>query len=75
MKGITHRQKDGTTHDRYTFADNVTGLLHAWETTLSKRRAGLKTYLELSHVANTDLATVVAVPPKRPNRKERGAIL
>lgn len=75
-----HRQKDGTMHERYTFGDNIKGLQGAWDITESLRRAGYRTHLEHCHVehchvAHTDLVIVVAIPPKRPNRKARGAIL
>jgi hypothetical protein len=58
--------------EHYTFADNVAGLTQAWETTLSLRRAGFKTRLATRQIAQTTVQTVVATPPKRPNRKQRG---
>jgi hypothetical protein len=61
--------------DRFTFADSVTGLEHALVVTLSLRRAGFKTRLVTSTLAGFTLHTVVSTPPKRPNRKARGAEL
>jgi len=61
--------------DRYTFADTVEGLLYALETTLTKRAYGFRTYLETHEIGHTVVHTVVAVPPPRPNRAERGCAL
>ncbi len=61
--------------DHFTFADNVAGLTHAFETTLSLRRAGFKTRLATRRIARTIVQTVVATPKKRPTRRERGLTL
>jgi hypothetical protein len=54
--------------DRYTFADSVTGLQHAFDTTLNLRRHGYKTRLatrELHHSSVFTVHTVLATPPAR----------
>jgi hypothetical protein len=62
--------------ENYTFPDNVAGLEAALETTLSLRRFGFKTRLAHRQLTRmTTVVTVVATPPKRPNRKERGCYL
>jgi hypothetical protein len=58
----------------YTFADTAEGLGHAWDMTISLRRAGFKTRLKNRHVSHTNVVTVVAGRPIRPNRKERGCL-
>lgn len=65
--------------DRYTFADSTTGLEHALEVTLVNRRYGYKTRL-VTHTQTVGketytLHTVIATPPARPNRAERGCTL
>jgi hypothetical protein len=62
--------------DHYTFPDNVAGLVAALETTLSLRLSGFKTRVVHRQLTRmTTVFTVVATPPKRPNRKERGCYL
>ena len=63
--------------ERFSFADSETGLTLALLTTLSLRRHGFKTRLETSVVCTQRffLHTVVAQPPVRPTRAERGASL
>lgn len=58
--------------ERFTFADSVTGLDHAWTVTLSLRARGFKTHLETYEFKGFTLHTVVATPSRRPSRKERG---
>jgi hypothetical protein len=58
-----------------TFPDSEVGLTLAWETSLSLRRAGFKTRLATRQWGPTTVHTVVAEPPKRSNRKLRGAEL
>lgn len=50
------------------------GLEIVFEITLGLRRAGYKTRLVIDRSSDV-VYTVVATPPKRPNRKARGAIL
>ena len=65
--------------DRYTFADSFTGLEQAFHTSLHLRRHGHRTRL-VTHSMTVGkmepfvLRTVVAVPPLRPTRKERGCL-
>jgi len=59
----------------FCFADNVAGLMHAFNTTLSQRRAGNKTRLVQVRVAGFTLQCVESTPPVRPNRKARGCEL
>lgn len=67
--------------DHYTFASyestgNALGLAGAWETTVNLRRHGYKTRLALRQITRTTLVqTVVATPPQRPTRAERGCSL
>lgn len=65
--------------DRFTFADSVTGLEHAFDTTLTMRRHGYRTRLETTTMNVGKLTfvlhTVVATPPPRPTRAERGCNL
>ena len=58
--------------EHYTFADSVAGLARAFSTTLSLRRAGFKTRLVTRRIAGFVVHTVIATPPKRATRKERG---
>ena len=61
--------------ERFTFADDERGLVHAINRTLSLRAAGYKTRLVRHHLCATVVLTVVAVSPKRPTRRERGCEL
>lgn len=60
--------------DLFTFADSVVGAEHAFNTTLSLRRAGYKTRLapRVMEGTTTRVLTVMATPAPRPSRKERG---
>lgn len=61
--------------DIYTFPTDIAGLAASIETTLSLRRAGYKTRLVERVFSRTNVITVVATPPRRPTRRERGASL
>lgn len=58
--------------ETYVFADNEAGLISAFKTTLSLRRAGFKTRLIARRIANTVCQVLEATPAPRPNRKVRG---
>jgi hypothetical protein len=61
----------------YTFPSTVSGLVHAMDLTRSLRMCGFRTRLAkraFSH-GYTEVITVAAMPPKRPNRKERGCFI
>jgi hypothetical protein len=64
----------------FSFADSTTGLAHAFELTLTLRRNGFATRLEtttqtVGSLPPFTLHTVVATPPARPTRAERGCDL
>jgi len=61
--------------EHHTFPDTVAGLELAWQVSVSRRRNGWRTRLATRQWGAFTVHTVVAVPPKRPNRKERGASL
>ncbi len=61
--------------EHHTFPDTSTGIKLAWDTTLSFRRHGFTTRLATRQWRTFTVHTVIATPPKRPNRKERGASL
>jgi hypothetical protein len=66
--------------DRFSFADSFTGLEHAFSLSLSLRRHEYKTRLVEVPILLTQgvpgiLHTVIATPPPRPTRAERGANL
>jgi len=61
--------------EHYTFPDTVAGLEAAFERTLTLRHFGFKTRLATRVFGHTTVQTVVATPPKRPNRKDRGCYL
>ncbi len=59
--------------EHFTFADSVTGLTLALETALSLRRFGFRTRLATRDFGHRfTVHTVVATPPRRPNRADRG---
>jgi hypothetical protein len=66
--------------DHYTFASyestgNALGLAGAWECTINLRRHGYKTRLATRQITRTTIVqTVVATPPARPTRAERGLL-
>lgn len=65
--------------ERYSFADSITGLTHAFNTSLNLRRHGFTTRLVqvpimLGKDAPGVMHTVVAKPPARPSRRERGLL-
>ena len=59
----------------FTFADSTTGLAHAFELTLALRAYGFATRLETTTFKGFTLHTIVAEPPARPTRAERGCDL
>jgi hypothetical protein len=67
--------------DHFTFANSNAGLLHAFEIALSLRRFGFKTRLATRRLFTFPTGeagfvhTVVATPPTRPTRTERGCNL
>jgi hypothetical protein len=67
--------------DHFTFADSTRGLLSALEHTLHLRRHGFRTRLATRRLFTFPTGepgfvhTVVATPPVRPNRQERGCNL
>jgi hypothetical protein len=67
--------------DHYIFASyestgNALGLANAWETTVRLRRHGFKTRLATQQITRTTIVqTVIATPPVRPTRAERGCNL
>lgn len=61
--------------ERYTFADSETGLEHAFSLTLSLRAFGFRTRLVTREYKGFTLHTVVATPPRRATRRERGCSL
>lgn len=61
--------------EHYTFPDTTHGIKLAWDTAVSLRRHGFKTRLATRQWGVFTVHTVIATPPKRPNRKERGASL
>jgi hypothetical protein len=66
--------------DRYSFPDSFAGLVHAWNTSVHLRRYGHSTRLVEVPITLTKgipgvMHTVIATPPARPNRAERGAVL
>jgi hypothetical protein len=62
--------------EHYTFANNVAGLEHALHTTLRLRARGFRTRLAVRQLTRmTRVCTVIATPPPRPNRAERGCLL
>ena len=60
--------------DLFTFPDTESGLSVAWDTTIALRRAGFKTRLAERQMSGYTVHTVVATPPVRPTRKERGVL-
>ena len=66
--------------ERYSFADSITGLEHAFDTSLNLRRHGHRTRLVTVPIMLTQgvpgvMHTVISTPPTRPNRTERGCNL
>ena len=61
--------------EHFTFPDTVEGLEHALHTTLTLRHFGFKTRLATRELSRFIVHTVVAEPPTRPNRRERGCNL
>jgi len=70
-----HRRKDGTHVDAYTMPRTDEGLEIAFDLTPGLRKTGYKTRLCEEELCGFPVYTLVAFPPKRPNRKERGASL
>ncbi len=65
--------------DRYSFADSITGLTHAFNTSLNLRRHGFTTRLvqipiTLCKGVPGIMHTVIAKPPARATRRERGLV-
>jgi len=58
--------------ERFTFADSEPGLVHAFNTALSLRRAGFRTRLVPEVMGHTTVLVIHATPNPRPNRKARG---
>lgn len=66
-------QPDHHTFASYENTSNALGLAGAWETTVNLRRQGYKTRLATRQITRmTRVQTVIATPPARPTRKERG---
>lgn len=62
--------------EHYTFADSEQGLAHALHITLSLRAYGYHTRLVTRQLTRkTRIHTVIATPPTRPNRDNRGCYL
>jgi hypothetical protein len=61
--------------DLYTLPYTAEGLEIFYDITPGLRRAGYKTRVVTRTLCGVKVYTLIAVPPKRPNRKERGAIL
>lgn len=66
--------------DRFSFADSITGLQLAFDTTLRLRRYGCRTRLVTVPIMLTQgmpavMYTVVSTPAPRPTRAERGCNL
>lgn len=61
--------------EHLTLPDTHAGVGLAWDVTISLRRTGFRTRLATRQWGACRVHTVVAVPPKRPTRKERGASL
>ena len=66
--------------DHYTFASfestgQTLGLAAAWDTTLHLRRQGHKTRLATRQWGRFIVHTVIATPPTRPTRAERGCLV
>jgi hypothetical protein len=61
--------------EHYIFADSTTGLAHAFDLTLALRGQGFRTRLETTTFKTFVLHTVIATPPTKPNRSERGCDL
>jgi hypothetical protein len=57
--------------ERFSFADSITGLEHAFTTTLALRRFGFTVRLETHSIKGYTIHTVIAKPPARPNRTAR----
>jgi hypothetical protein len=68
-------RKDGTQVDAYTLPHTDAGLEHCLILVPSLRKAGYKTFLREENILGWAVYLVLAFPPKRPNRKERGASL
>jgi hypothetical protein len=58
----------------HTFPNTAEGLEFAFDLTQSLRRVGFKTRLVERTMGRFDVVTVVATPPVRPSRKERGGV-
>jgi hypothetical protein len=61
--------------DHYTFADSTNGLEFAWATSVHLRRFGYKTRLATRQWGRFTVYTVIATPPPRPTRAERGCLI
>ena len=61
--------------ERYTFSNEPAGLTLALYTTLRLRRHGFRTRLATRQWGKFTVHTVLAMPPTRPSRAERGANL
>ena len=70
-----HLRKDGTHVDVHTLPFTPEGLEIAFDITPGLRKAGYKTLLREDELCGFPVYTLLAFPPKRPNRKERGALL
>ena len=60
------------TAEHYSFANNAHGLAHAWQCALHLRAFGYATRLAVRQWGKYRVVTVIAMPPARPTRKERG---
>jgi hypothetical protein len=58
--------------DCYTFPNNAHGLAHAWECALHLRAFSYATRLAVRQWGRYRVVTVIAMPPERPTRAERG---
>lgn len=70
-----HVRKDGVVVETYTMPFTFEGLAIAYDITPGLRKAGYKTRLLETTLCGFPVYTLIAFPPKRPNRKERGASL
>jgi hypothetical protein len=61
--------------DTFTFPFTDAGLALAWDLTSGLRKAGYTTRLVERTLCGFKVYTLLATPPRRPTRRERGAIL
>ena len=58
--------------EHYTFPNNAHGTAHAWECAVHLRAFGYVTRLATRQWGSYTVVTVIAMPPARLTRKERG---